>query len=529
MKLSLKTVKMGLSSLIITGMLMLPTAAFATNGNGNGDLKEILQAVTTNGNHENEHEGDDDWKEHKKADLVFVKALSNKDGKIRFECVNFGNEKVKMNYGLSGSLKKEIELAAHETKVLEFDSSVKSFLDIWINGIAKASVESFTNAALNAYIKADLVEVKPLQAKVDGKIRFLFVNNDDEPALVTYVLTGINAKQQLGLAAHESRVVELDSKLTAALTVWVNEVAKAPVTAYVYTAANAQIDAKSITVKPLLARVAGKIRLQLVNSSSIPVTLKYGWAGTTVTKEIDLAGNETRIIEIDASDKTSLEFWVNQLTLTPITVITTPTVQVNADQVVVSALPQLTVGKVRYHFENKANVPVIITYAVAGVDLKKEIELAANESKDIEIDVTGKPSLNLWVNDVARTPVLASVDLGAVNPGSGTLIPTPGATPEPGTSVSDSSSGAPQDNNSTPTPTVTPGQTAVNGVNGSQPGSGVLSPADGTISAGAGAQPVAGYDSLPQTGQQIPWFYYLIGSLMMLLGALGVFKVRRNQ
>jgi LPXTG-motif cell wall-anchored protein len=350
------------------------------------------------------------------------------------------------------------------------------------------------------------------------------------------VLTGSNVKQQLVLAAHESRVLELDSNVSAALTVWVNEVLKAPVMAYVNTAADAEIDVKTITVKPLLARVLGKIRVQLVNSSSSPVTLKYKWAGTEVFKEIDLAGNETRIIEIDASDKASLEFWVNKLTLTPITVITTPTVQANANLVLVSALPQLTVGKVRYHFENKANVPVIVTYAIAGVDLKKEIELAANESKDIEIDVTGNPALNVWVNDVVKTPVLASTDLGVVNPGSGVLTPTTGTTtpttpatgstpttPAPGTSVSDSSS----------TPTPTPGsQTAVDGVNGNQPGSGVLSPVGGTSVAGVSTQPptaVAGYDSLPQTGQQVPWTYYLVGSLMMVLGTLGVIKLRRNQ
>jgi LPXTG-motif cell wall-anchored protein len=76
-----------------------------------------------------------------------------------------------------------------------------------------------------------------------------------------------------------------------------------------------------------------------------------------------------------------------------------------------------------------------------------------------------------------------------------------------------------------------PGQTAVGGVNGIQPASGVLLPANGTITAGTGAQPIAvgGYNSLPQTGQQVPWFYYLIGSLMMLLGAIGLFKLRRNQ
>jgi LPXTG-motif cell wall-anchored protein len=466
MKQSMKCLKVGLSSFVVTGMLVLPTGVFATDEGGNHDSKlgEVIHQVETkidNGKDSDEVKAkdSDEMKAHAKADLVVVTPMAGKvNGKLQFQCVNNGSESVTMKYAVKGSNeKKEVTLAPKESKVIEIDSAEAALIDLWVNEIAKASVKAYTAATASVQNKADLVFVKALAAKADGKIRFQFENRNNEPITVKYAWVGSDLKQDVTLGANEKRVIELDSDGKTSLGLWINEVAKAPVASIAATI-SPQTQADSVIVVALPVKEVGKIRYQLQNSNGSPVTVKYALAGSDLKKEVDLAPNETAIIEIEtAKDKASLDLWVNEVPKTPV----------------------------------EANIDLTVL----------------------------NPNLNLG-NDTGTNP---GTDTGST-PGNGT-----GSTPSSGTgsspdtgAVGGVSTGGNTDNGSTPV--VTPdSQNAAAGANGNQPGS-------GTLVAGVSDSPgaVAGYDQLPQTGEQVPWMNYLVGSVLVLLGAVTLSKLRRR-
>jgi LPXTG-motif cell wall-anchored protein len=454
MKKSLKSLKVSLSSFVVTGMLILPTAVFATDvgGDQGSKLGEVIHQVEANVDKGNDSA---EMKAHAKADLVFVKALAAKvDGKIRYQLENRNNEPITLKYAWVGSdLKKDVTLAANEKKVIELDSAGKASLGLWVNEIAKTPVQAFVETTASPQVKADWLSVRPLVASIDGKLRFQCVNNGSEPITVKYALAGSDINQELDLAANEMKVIEIDSaRDNASLNVWVNEVAIAPVVA-IAADISPQTQADLVIVEALPVKEVGKIRFQLVNTNASPITLKYALAGSDLKKEIDLAAKETAIIEIEsAKDKASLDLWVNEVSKTPV----------------------------------EANIDLSVL----------------------------NPDLNLGNN----TDTNPGADTGTT-PGTGS-----GLSPGTGT-VGGVSTGGNTDNGSiTPTPVVTPdSQNAGAGANGNQPGS-------GTLVAGVSDNPsaVAGYDQLPQTGEQVPWIYYLLGSVMVLLGALTVTKLRRR-
>jgi LPXTG-motif cell wall-anchored protein len=350
-----------------------------------------------------------------------------------------------------------------------------------------------------------------------------------------YSLTGL--KKELKLAANETKMIEVDAKGRAILDLWVDDVAKGSIEATIENTSSAELKADLVTVKPLSANAIGKLRFECENHGSQPMTVRYALAGSDLKKDFVLAANETKVIELNSTGNGSLDLWVNDIAKPSVAGIT---VSSTADLVIVRPLPVLEVGKIRFQYENHASEPVTVKYALAGSNLRKEVVLAANETQIIEIPSTGNASLELWVNEVAKTPVEANTDISIlnpnVNPESDTNPDTSsGTSPDTGSTSGDTNSGTPQNTGTLPDNQTPNSQNAANGANGAQPGSGVLvgdtstNNSNPSYVAGVSDESVAGYDQLPQTGEKFPWNYYLIGTLMVLFGVMSLLKFRRNQ